>query len=170
MHTKACVLVAATAAILVPTLTSCRGTARTDARAVVSASTSATSSASVTRPPPPPPSPEELALIAPIQKGSALGTFVVRDVRGVEDGVLRIVCAKDDVTVRLDVALFSDDAPMPPAHAGKYAIYYSIRKATPEEGAELAKKLAAAIGAHADLPPPKGMTPFVPKPTPGTTL
>lgn len=148
------------------------GACRDEPRSTASgaASARATSSATVTRPPPPPPSAEELALIAPLTKGAEIGDFVLRDVRGVEDGVMRLVCAKGDATVRLDVALASDEGPTPPATAGPYAIYYSIKGATPEDGDRLAKKLAAVLSKHDGAPPPKGMTRFVPKEKPGTTL
>lgn len=163
-------MVAAGAALFALALPSCRERSRDDTRAATSAVVITPGSATASRRPPPPPSAEELALIAPIQKDSDLGGFVVRDVRGVEDGVMRLVCAKDRAVVRLDVALLSEDGPAPPAMAGRYAIYYSLKNAAPDEGELLAKKLAAVIAAHADLPAPKGMTPFVPKPDPGSTL
>lgn len=127
-------------------------------------------SGSVTRPPPPPPSAEELALIAPIARGSEIDGFIVRDVRGVEDGRMRLVCVRDEAVVRLDVALLDPDGPLPPASAGRYAVYYSLKGATPEDGDKLAKRLAAALGAHVDSPPPAGMTRFIPRDKPGTRL
>lgn len=120
--------------------------------------------------PPPPAGAEELALVAPLAKGSELGGFEIRDIHGVRDGVMRLVCVKAQATVRLDIALAADGGPEPPATAGPYAIYYSLKGAFPEEGLALAQKLAKVLAAHEDAPPPKGMTRFVPKKKPGTTL
>lgn len=139
---------------------------------VTSASAAPSGSATVTRPPPPPPSAEELALLAPLAKGSDIEGYEVRDIRGVEDGVLRLVCVKDRdrATIRLDVALLDEEGPTPPATAGKYAIYYSLRGAVPEDAEKLARRLAKVLQDHASMPPPKGMTKFVPREKPGTTL
>lgn len=123
------------------------------------------------RPPPPPPAgAEELALVAPLAKGSELGGYEVRDIFGVQDGVMRLVCVKAQATVRLDIALSGEGGPEPPATAGKYAIYYSLKGAFPEDGLALAQKLAKVLEGHQDAPAPKGMTRFVPKQKPGTTL
>jgi hypothetical protein len=122
------------------------------------------------RVPPPPASAEELALVAPLAQGSELGGYEVRDIHGVQDGVMRIVCAKARATVRLDVALAGEGGPEPPATAGKYAVYYSLKGAFPEEGLALAQKLAKVLEPHQDAPAPKGMTRFVPKEKNGTTL
>ena len=152
------------------TLTTCSMSGCRDAARRAAPSSSASVSGSVTRPPPPPPSAEELALIAPIARGSEIDGFIVRDVRGVEDGRMRLVCVKDEAVVRLDVALLDSDGPLPPASAGRYAVYYSLKGATPEDGDKLARRLARALGAHADSPPPAGMTRFIPRDKPGTSL
>jgi hypothetical protein len=125
---------------------------------------------SVTRPPPPPAGPEELAVVAPLHAGDDLGGFTVRAVRGVEGGVMRVVLAKGEAVVRLDVALLGEGGPTPPASSGRFAIFYSLRGATPADGERLAKKLAEVIGAHPDVQAPRGMTPFSPKPKPGVAL
>ena len=171
MRMKALPLFAAFSIIAL--ITSCRDDRqRASGHVAATASASATppGSATVKRPPPPPPSAEELAIIAPLERGAEIAGFVVRDVRGVENGVMRLVCAKDEAVVRLDIALTADEGPAPPATAGPYAIYYSLKGATPEDGDRLARKLAAVIAAHADAARPKGMTPFVPKEKPATTL
>ncbi|APR75714.1 Hypothetical protein A7982_01060 [Minicystis rosea] len=80
------------------------------------ASATAASSAPVV--PPPPPSAEELAILSPIAKGSAIDGFTVREIHGVHDGVLRVVCTKDHATVRLDVVLADDEGPMPRRRPG----------------------------------------------------
>jgi hypothetical protein len=120
----------------------------------------------------PPAGSAELALVAPLTAGSTIGGFTVRAVHGVQDGVFRVVCAKDKAVVRLDVALLDDSegAPSPPATAGRYAIYYSLRGATPEEGEQLATKLARAISGNASALVPPGLAPFKPKPKPGMSL
>jgi hypothetical protein len=120
--------------------------------------------------PPPPPSAEELALIAPLAAGSELEGFELREVHGVADGVLRLVCVKQKATVRLDIALADEDGPMPPAQAGKYAVFYGARNALPEDADRLAKRLAKVLATHQEAPPPRGMGKFVEKPRPGTAL
>jgi hypothetical protein len=110
--------------------------------------------------------------VAPLAAGSTFGGFTVRAVHGVHDGVFRVVCAKDKAVVRLDVALLddSDGAPSPPATAGRYAIYYSLRGATPEDGEQLATRLARVIRNNASAAVPPGLAPFKPNPKPGITL
>ena len=82
---------------------------------------------------------------------------------------MRVVFARKDAVVRLDVALVDPEGPVPPATAGRYAVYYSLRGATPEDGERLAKKLAGVIARNA-APPPAGMTTFKPDPNAGTEL
>ncbi len=126
---------------------------------------SATAARSVERPPPPA-GPAELALIAPLTVGGALGDFTVREVQAVQKGVLNIVCVKDRSTVRLWIALGSENGPQPPAEADKYAIYYSVRNADSSDAERLAKALAEIVGKHSDVPVPQGMTEFVPTSVP----
>ncbi|UQA56285.1 hypothetical protein [Polyangium aurulentum] len=131
---------------------------------------SAVSVVSAPRPPPPPPprpaGPEELALVAPLVPGARLEDFEVREVRAVQGGVLTLVLAKDRATVRLSVALAEDGGPAPPALAGRYAVFYSLRNAQPEDGERLARALARILDKHADVPAPPGLGPFVPSPIP----
>jgi len=122
------------------------------------------------RPAPVPAGAEELALVAPLAPGSELGGYQVRAIHGVQDGVMRLVCVKDRATVRLDVALVDDDGPQPPATAGRYAVFYSLKGAVPEDGLGLAEALAKVVAAHQDAPAPRGMRKFVPSEKPGTTL
>ncbi len=116
-----------------------------------------------------PATPQELAVVAPLAAGSELGGFVVRDIAGVQRGRMRVVLAKKDAVVRLDIALVDPEGPTPPATTERYAIYYSLRGGTPEDGERLAKKLAAVITKNA-APPPAGMTKFIPNPKAGTEL
>jgi hypothetical protein len=128
-------------------------------------------SAAVSALPPPTAGPAERALVAPLAPGDDLGGFAVRALQGVERGRMRVVLTKGDAEVRLDVALADPDARMPPAAtAGRYAVFYSLHGASPEDGERLAQKLGALIGAHADVPAPPGMTVFTPAPKPGTPL
>ena len=112
---------------------------------------------------------EELALVSPLSRGSEVAGFVVREIAGMRKGRLRVVFTRKDAVVRLDIALLDPEGPVPPATAGRYAVYYSLRGATPEDGERLAKKLAAAIKKN-DAPPPAGMTTFTPDPNEGTEL
>jgi len=116
-----------------------------------------------------PAKPEELAVVAPLAPGTELGGFAVRDITGVQRGRMRVVLAKKDAVVRLDIALADPEGPVPPATTERYEIYYSLRGGTPEDGERLAKKLAAVITKNA-APPPAGMTKFIPDPKGGTEL
>ena len=83
---------------------------------------------------------------------------------------MRLVLVRADAEVRLDVALDDPDAQQAPAaRAGRYAVYYAIRNAAPEDGERLAQKLAEVLKANAGVAPPPGMTVFTPT-RPGTTL
>ncbi len=108
--------------------------------------------------------------MAPLEAGRSLGGFTVREVRGVEDGSMLVVCVKDRATVKLQVALADPEGALPPATAGRFAVYYSLRGATPAEGESLAKKLAEILRKNPDVPPPLGMTTFAPGEKPGTSL
>jgi hypothetical protein len=119
---------------------------------------------------PAPPSSAERALVAPLAPGSDLAGFSVREIRGVEGGVMRVVCVKGKAEVRLDLALADEEGPTPPAVAGRYAVFYAVERATPEEGEKLAKALAKVVEKNAAAPPPAGMAPFTPRPKPGMTL
>jgi hypothetical protein len=113
----------------------------------------------------------ERALVAPLAPGSDLAGFTVREIHGVWHGVMRVVLVKGAAEVRLDVALADPEAPAAPAAtAGRYAIFYAIHGASPEDGERLAQKLGELISTHAAEPAPPGMTVFEPKPKPGTAL
>lgn len=112
----------------------------------------------------------ELALLAPVVPGSALLDFTVREIHAVDRGRLRVVCVKDKAVVRLDVALLDPEGTVPPASAGRYAVFYSLRGAAPEDADRLARKLARLIEPHASAPPPPGMTTFTPDEKPATEL
>jgi hypothetical protein len=120
-----------------------------------------------------------MALVAPLAKGSSLGGWEVIRIEGTDDrGALRVVCVKERSAVRLYIALAAQnndnnnnnnnntDAknPEPPATAGQYAIFYSLKDAAPEDGERLAIALAAIVEKNKDAPPPSSMTPFVPRP------
>jgi hypothetical protein len=110
-----------------------------------------------------PAGPAELALVAPLVVGGSLGDFQVREIQAVRKGVLNVICAKDRSVVRLSIALASEKGPEPPAEAGKYAVFYSLRRGSdPSEAERLAKALAEIVAKHSDVPVPQGMTEFVP--------
>jgi hypothetical protein len=114
--------------------------------------------------PPKPPTQAELAILAPLTKGSPLGGWEVSRIEGIDRGALRVVCVKDRAVVRLYVALSVDGGPAPPATAGQYSVFYSLKDATPEDGERLAKELAAVVEKNSGAPPPPGIAPFVPRP------
>jgi hypothetical protein len=105
-----------------------------------------------------------MAVIAPLARGSSLGGWEVLRVEGTDRGALRVVCVKERAVVRLYIALATDGGPAAPATAGRFAIFYSLRDATPEEGERLATELAAVIKKNGDVPPPAGLTAFEPRP------
>jgi hypothetical protein len=95
----------------------------------------------------------------------------VQEIRAVERGRLRVVCVKEKARVALDVALASDaEKAMPPATAGRYAVFYELHDATPEDGERLAKALARVLGANASAPAPPGLTVFQPRGDEGVSL
>jgi hypothetical protein len=123
----------------------------------------------------PPPSaapldPAEAAIVAPLTSGSDLAGYKVREIQGVKEGVMRVVCAKDQAIVRLQIALAADEGPSAPATTGRYAVFYSAKGTSPQEGERLAKALAKILEGNAAKPPPAGLAPFKPKPKPGTAL
>lgn len=134
----------------------------TDASSTTTSSTTAPASPQ----PAPPAGAEELALVAPIVVGGSLGDFEVIEVQALQKGVLNIDCRKGRSVVRLWIARASDKGPEPPAEAGKYAVFYSVRSGDPADAEGLAKALAEIVGKHSDVPVPKGMTEFVPAPIP----
>jgi hypothetical protein len=71
---------------------------------------------------------------------------------------------KERAIIRLYVALAADGGPTPPATAGQYSVFYSLKDAAPEDGERLAKELAAVVEKNSGAPPPPGITPFVPRP------
>jgi hypothetical protein len=67
----------------------------------------------------------------------------------------------------LEIVLGADAAPPPPAIAGKYAIYYSIRSArvgVAEDPERLARALAEIVEKNREVATPSGMTTFVGRP------
>jgi hypothetical protein len=153
------------AALALVSMAACRATRR--------APSPSPSTAASTAPPSRAAGPAELGLLAPLTPGSVLGGFTVREIHAVEHGLLRVVCArdkKDKEVVRLDVALAAPEGALPPATAGRYAIFYSLRGAMPEDADRLANELAAVIKGNAAAPAPAGMTTFTPEAKPGTAL
>lgn len=105
----------------------------------------------------------ELALVAPLVPGSALADFEVAAIQAVSaEGTLRVLCERGEASVALDVGLVADGGPIPPAVAGRYAIFYAIRGATSQEGERLAAALAAILEQNAAAPIPPGMAPYRP--------
>lgn len=105
----------------------------------------------------------ELALLAPLTPGSALADFEVTEIVGVgPEGSLRVVCERGAVGVALDVALAAEGEPTPPARAGRYAIFYALRGASPAEGEQLAVALAAFLEHNAGAAIPPGLGPYRP--------
>jgi hypothetical protein len=130
--------------------------------------TNPTGTASPSRPARRPANAAELALVAPLAPGSRLADYEVVRIEGVERGALRVVCAKEQAVVRLDVALAADDGPPPPATAGRYAIFWNAHDAPLDEAERLAKALAEVVKKNAGAPVPEGLGPFTPRAVPQT--
>lgn len=114
--------------------------------------------------PPRPASAAELAIVAPAAPGGKLEDYEIREVRGVNKGTLEVHCEKGGARVVLTIALAAEGGPAPPASTERYAVFYSLRGATPEDGDRLARALAALLKKNAAAAPPAGMGSFVPKP------
>ncbi len=100
----------------------------------------------------------ELALLAPLREGGALGGFDVAEIHPIgDDGVLRLVCRKRRSAVRLAVALATDGGAPPAATAGRYAVYFTLENGDPADGERLASALAAVLQANAAVPVPPGL-------------
>lgn len=109
---------------------------------------------------PPPAGPNEMALLAPLEIGAELAEWEVKFIGAVDDGRLSVVLSKDGAFLRLEVVLASPDAPEPPAATRRYHIYYRAQGVLPEEGAELARKLAEIIAKNGHVSPPAGMSTY----------
>jgi hypothetical protein len=119
---------------------------------------------------PPPPTAADLALIAPLKPGEVLAGWTLTEIQGVESGVLGVVMSREQGSVRLIVALASDEAPVPPASAGRFAVYYSARRTLPDDARSLAGALADILQKNQSVPTPPGLSPFNPPPKPGISL
>jgi hypothetical protein len=114
--------------------------------------------------PPRPASPAELAIVAPAVAGSPLGDFTIAEIQGTARGLIEVTCEKGRARVVLSIALAAEGGPAAPASAGRYAVFYSLRDAQPEDGERLAAALAKILEANRAVPPPPGLLPFVPRP------
>ena len=117
-------------------------------------------------PRPPPAGDVELAIFAPIVAGSTSKGWKIEAISAVHEGAItvRFVEEKGRGVVDLFVASASDDGAMPPVTAGRYAIFYSARRALPEDGDRLAKVLARAIEKNPAAPMPPGLAPYNARP------
>ena len=115
-----------------------------------------------------PAGPAELAILAPIVVGSTSKGWKVEAIHAVREGTIIVSFAeeKGDGVLDLLVALRSDDGVLPPATAGRYAVFYEARRAVPEDGERLAKVLARTLEKNQSAPVPPGLGLFEPRPTP----
>ncbi len=114
---------------------------------------------------PPPAGPVELAIVAPIVVGSTSKGWKVEAISAVHEGaiVVSFVEEKGQGAVDLFVTESAEDEVAPPATAGRYAVFYSVRLALPEDGDRLAKVLARAIEKNQAAPTPPGLKPYAPR-------
>jgi hypothetical protein len=141
-----------------------------DSAPAASASTSLIGAPSADTPPPgpkpPPAGPQELAIFAPIVVGSTSKGWKIEEISAVHEGSIqvRFVEEKGRGVVDLIIAAPSEDGALPPVTTEHYAIFYSARRALPEDGDRLAKLLARAIEKNPTAPVPPGLTPYNARP------
>jgi len=119
---------------------------------------------------PPAPTAADLALLSPLKPGETLAGWQVTEIQGIESGVLGVVVSRNQSSVRLIVALASDEGPAAPASAGRFAVYYSARRTLPDDARSLAGALADVLSKNQGVPVPSGLGPFNPAPKPGVPL
>jgi hypothetical protein len=120
--------------------------------------------------PPPPATEGDLALLSPLRPGELLAGWRVIEIQGIESGALGVVVSRDKSSVRLIVALASEDGPVPPASAGRFAVYYSARRTLPDDARALASALADVLRNNQGVPTPPALGPFQPAAKPGIAL
>ncbi len=145
-------------------LAACRDPAPGASPADSAAPSSTAAGTTVTEEAPRPASAAELAIVAPAAPGAKLADWDIRAVHGVNRGTLEIVCEKGAARVVLSIALAAQGGPEPPVSTDRYAVFYSSRGATPEDGERLAGALAELLRANQATPLPPGLGPFVPRP------
>jgi len=157
---------AAALALALP-VAACRDTPGSSDSHVASAAAAPSSAARTTATddtPPRPASAAELAILAPAAPGGSLEGFDLRAVRVSGRGVVELLCEKASAHVTLYVAALVEGGPAPPASTDRYAVFYSLRGATPEDGERLSTALAKLLQENRAVPPPPGLGPFVPRP------
>ncbi len=113
-----------------------------------------------------PASPAQMKALDGLRPGDALaGTKVVR-VDAVDRGMMPVIVEAQGARARLDVCLFSDEAPGPVARTERYAIYLtSGDKGAPQLPADVTTAAIEALAARlkkveSSAPPPAGVTTY----------
>jgi hypothetical protein len=114
----------------------------------------------------PPAGPKELAIVAPLHVGAALGDCTVQRIDAVHDGAMDIGCTCGPMAATLHVALAAAEGKVPPVTAGPYAIYYSSL-ASAGDMTPLCLSLAKLLEANAATPVPPGLGPYLDQPNSG---
>lgn len=123
--------------------------------------------ATATREEPRPPRPAnqaESAIVAPLAPGADLAGYQVKKLEWEDPGLLDVVLQKGAARIVLTVAMLGKGGLEPPAQTARYAVFYSLRGADPDDGERTAKALAAVLEANESAPPPPGLAAFVPRP------
>jgi hypothetical protein len=107
----------------------------------------------------------DLGSLGEIAEGAQLGSFRIESVQGPADGAVRVFARSPTDVVTYEIRLASD-APLPPAKAGLYNIYYRSTDAGPEVLAGATALAELLKKAPPNAPPIRGLTkyPWAPKP------
>jgi hypothetical protein len=123
--------------------------------------------ASAAAAPPPPAGPVELGILAPIVVGSTSKGWKVEAISAVYEGAIVVSFVEEEGKGAVDLlvaASAEEDEVAPPATAGRYAVFYSVRLTLPEDGDRLARMLGRILEKNQDAPVPPGLRPFQPRP------
>jgi hypothetical protein len=106
--------------------------------------------------------PAELALVAPLKKGSKLLDYEVRSITGVEGGVIWVMVKKEETVVYLTIALTAGATSLAPLTVGPYGIYTSALQPPPGDQERLGAALLEVLKANVAAPVPPGLSKYTP--------
>ena len=102
------------------------------------------------------------ALVAPLDVGSGLDGWTVKQIWTLRDGVLPIELTRGSSVLTLIVARHAPGAVPPVATAADLAVYYFGHEVAVEDAQRVALALGRVLQRHAGQPLPDGLRPFLP--------